>query len=125
MRCHKLLGLFLLIIGGLMSENVHKFTDQNFDSDVSKSNIPVLIDFWASWCGPCKAIAPVIDEIAGEYNGKVKVGKVDVDQNQDTAMKYGVRSIPTLLIMKDGKVVNQIVGAVPKGNITTMLDEII
>ena len=125
MRCHKLLGLFLLIIGGLMSENVHKFTDQNFDSDVSKSNIPVLIDFWATWCGPCKAIAPVIDEIAGEYNGKVLVGKVDVDQNQDTAMKYGVRSIPTLLIMKDGKVVNQIVGAVPKGNITTMLDEII
>ena len=125
MRCHKLLGLFLLIIGGLMSENVHKFTDQNFDSDVSKSNIPVLIDFWASWCGPCKAIAPVIDEIAGEYNGKVLVGKVDVDQNQDTAMKYGVRSIPTLLIIKDGKVVNQIVGAVPKGNITTMLDEII
>ena len=125
MRCHKLLGLFLLIIGGLMSENVHKFTDQNFDSDVSQSNIPVLIDFWATWCGPCKAIAPVIDEIAGEYNGKVKVGKVDVDQNQDTAMKYGIRSIPTLLIMKDGKVVNQIVGAVPKGNITTMLDEII
>ena len=125
MRCHKLLGLFLLIIGGLMSENVHKFTDQNFDSDVSKSNIPVLIDFWASWCGPCKAIAPVIDEIAGEYNGKVLVGKVDVDQNQDTARKYGVRSIPTLLIIKDGKVVNQIVGAVPKQNITTMLDEII
>jgi thioredoxin 1 len=108
-----------------MSENVHKFTDQNFDSDVSQSKIPVLIDFWATWCGPCKAIAPVIDEIAGEYNGKVKVGKVDVDQNQGTAMKYGVRSIPTLLIMKDGKVVNQIVGAVPKGNITTMLDEII
>jgi len=108
-----------------MPENVHKFTDQNFDSDVSQSNIPVLIDFWATWCGPCKAIAPVIDEIAGEYNGKVKVGKVDVDQNQNTAMKYGVRSIPTLLIIKDGKVVNQIVGAVPKENITTMLDEII
>ena len=85
----------------------------------------LLVNFWATWCGPCKAIAPVIDEIAGEYNGKVKVGKVDVDQNQDTAMKFGVRSIPTLLIMKDGKVVNQIVGAVPKGNITTMLDEII
>jgi thioredoxin 1 len=115
----------LLIIGELMSENVHKFTDQNFDSDVFQSDIPVLIDFWATWCGPCKAIAPVIEEIAREYNGKVKVGKVDVDQNQDTAMKYGIRSIPTLLIMKDGKVVNQIVGAVPKGNITTMLDEII
>ncbi len=108
-----------------MSEHVHEFNDENFDTDVTQSLVPVLIDFWAVWCGPCKAIAPVIDEIASEYNGKVKVGKVDVDANQNTAMKYGVRSIPTLLIMKDGKVVNQIVGAVPKGNITGMLDEII
>ena len=108
-----------------MSENVFEFTDQNFDSDAEKSDVPVLIDFWATWCGPCKAIAPVIEEIAHEYNGKVKVGKIDVDQNQNTAMKYGVRSIPTLLIMKDGKVVNQIVGAVPKGNISDILDEII
>ena len=108
-----------------MSENVFEFTDQNLDSDAEKSDVPVLIDFWATWCGPCKAIAPVIEEIAHEYNGKVKVGKIDVDQNQNTAMKYGVRSIPTLLIMKDGKVVNQIVGAVPKGNITDILDEII
>ena len=108
-----------------MSEYVHEFNDENFDTDVAQSLVPVLIDFWAVWCGPCKAIAPVIDEIASEYNGKVKVGKVDVDANQNTAMKYGVRSIPTLLIMKDGKVVNQIVGAVPKGNITGMLDEII
>ncbi|MBT3519277.1 MAG: thioredoxin [Candidatus Marinimicrobia bacterium] len=108
-----------------MSEHVHEFNDENFDTDVTQSHVPVLIDFWAVWCGPCKAIAPVIDEIASEYNGKVKVGKVDVDANQNTAMKYGVRSIPTLLIMKDGKVVNQIVGAVPKGNITGMLDEII
>ena len=108
-----------------MSENVHEFTDQNFDTDVAQSELPVLIDFWAVWCGPCKAIAPVIDEIASEYAGKVKVGKVDVDQNQNTAMKYGVRSIPTLLIMKGGEVVNQIVGAVPKGNITEILEEVI
>ena len=108
-----------------MSTSVHEFTDENFDSDVSQSDLPVLIDFWAAWCGPCKAIAPVIDEIAGEYEGKVKVGKVDVDQNQNTAMKYGVRSIPTLLVMKDGKVVNQIVGAVPKGNIADILNEVI
>ena len=108
-----------------MSDVVFEFTDQNFEKDVLQSDVPVLIDFWATWCGPCKAIAPVIEEIAAEYENRVKVGKVDVDQNQNTAMKFGVRSIPTLLLISNGKVANQIVGAVPKENITKVLDEVL
>ena len=108
-----------------MSDVVFEFTDQNFEKDVLQSDVPVLIDFWATWCGPCKAIAPVIEEIAAEYENRVKVGKVDVDQNQNTAMQFGVRSIPTLLLINNGKVANQIVGAVPKENITKVLDEVL
>ncbi len=94
--------------------NLVEVTDSNFQTEVLKSDKPVLLDFWAEWCGPCKMIAPVVEELANEYDGKLKVGKVDVDSNQQTSMQYGIRSIPTLLIFKGGKVVDQLVGAVPK-----------
>lgn len=99
-----------------------EITDNNFDQEVLKSDIPVLVDFWAVWCGPCKMIAPVVEELAGEYQGKVKIGKLDVDNNPNTAMKYGIRSIPTLLIFKNGNIVDQIVGAVPKNTISQKLE---
>ena len=99
-----------------------EFTDANFQQEVINSDIPVLIDFWAVWCGPCKMIAPFIEEIAKEYEGKVKVGKLDVDNNPNVSMQYGIRSIPTLLIFRDGKVADQIMGAVPKNMITAKLD---
>jgi thioredoxin 1 len=89
-------------------------TDANFQNEVLKSDLPVLVDFWATWCGPCKMIAPIVEEIAGEYSGKLKVGKVDVDSNQQIAMQFGIRSIPTLLVFKGGKVVDQLIGALPK-----------
>ncbi len=108
-----------------MAENLIEFTDQNFESEVLQSDIPVLVDFWAEWCGPCHAIAPTIEEISNDYSGKVKVGKVNVDHNQQTAMQYGIRSIPSVLIFKDGNVVNQVIGAVPKSSITKHLDEVL
>ena len=108
-----------------MAGNILEFTDQNFETEVLQSDSPVLVDFWAEWCGPCHAIAPTVEQIAGDYVGKVKVGKVNVDNNQKTAMKFGIRSIPSLLIFKNGSVVNQIVGAVPKDSITKLLDETI
>jgi len=99
-----------------------EITDANFEQEVEKSDIPVLIDFWAVWCGPCRMIAPIVEEIAGEYQGKVKVGKLDVDSSPGVAGKYGIRSIPTLLIFKGGKKVDEIVGAVPKTMITSKLN---
>jgi thioredoxin 1 len=98
------------------------FTDENFEEEVVKSDKPVLIDFWAVWCGPCKIIAPVVEELAVEYEGKVKVGKLDVDENQQVSIKYGVRSIPTLLIFKNGKVKDTIIGAVPKAQVVQKLN---
>ena len=108
-----------------MAENLIEFTDDNFDTEVLKSDLPVLVDFWAEWCGPCKMIGPIVEEIAGDYAGKVKVGKVNVDFNNQVAMQYGIRGIPALLVFKGGSVANQIVGAVPKNNITQILDEVI
>jgi len=98
-----------------------EITDANFEQEVIQSDLPVLIDFWAVWCGPCRMIAPIVEEIAGEYDGKVKVGKLDVDNNPNTAVKYGIRSIPSLLIFKGGEVVDNIIGAVPKEQITEKL----
>ena len=100
-------------------------TDANFDNDVLKSSQPVLVDFWAAWCGPCKAIAPIVEEVASQYSGKVKVGKMDVDKNIATPQRYGVRGIPTLLLFKDGKVQEQIVGYVPKETIERAISKVL
>jgi thioredoxin 1 len=105
----------------MASEKVMAFTDANFDQEVLQSDIPVLVDFWATWCAPCKAIAPLVDTVADEYAGKVKVGKVNVDENQATPGKFGVRGIPTLILFKGGAVVDQIVGAVPKSQLDALL----
>lgn len=95
--------------------------DATFEQEVLKSDLPVLIDFWAAWCGPCRMIAPVIEELANDYEGKAKICKLDVDNNQQTAMQFGIRSIPTILIFKGGEVVDTIVGAVPKEQILNKL----
>lgn len=104
-----------------MSEPI-ALTDDNFAGEVLESDKPVLVDFWAAWCGPCRMVGPIVEDLAGEYDGKAKVCKLDVDAAQKTAGEYGIRSIPTLLIFKDGKVADQIIGAVPKAQIVEKLD---
>jgi len=105
-----------------MSENITHVTDSSFDADVLKSGTPVLVDFWAEWCGPCKMIAPVLEEVAVSHAGRVKIAKVDVDDNREIAAKYGIRGIPTLMIFKNGELAAQKVGALSKAQLTAFVD---
>jgi len=106
------------------SKNIHAFNDAGFDVDVLKSDVPVLVDFWAPWCAPCRAIAPVVEEVADSYVGKIKVGKMNVDEDTVIASRFQVTAIPTLLVFKGGQVVQQIVGAVSKAKIVEAIDAV-
>ncbi len=103
--------------------NTLTVSDKNFDTEVVNSEVPVLVDFWAEWCGPCKMMAPTVDQVATEYAGRVKVAKVDVDENGNTAMRFNIRGIPTLLLFKGGKVVDSRVGAVGKSEVLKMIEK--
>ena len=105
-----------------MSENIKHVTDDTFETEVLQAQSPVLVDYWAEWCGPCKAIAPTLEEVAKEYTGKLKVAKVNVDENQEIPKKYGIRGIPTLMLFKNGNVEAQKVGALSKSQLTAFLD---
>ncbi len=109
----------------MASTDVLILEDRTFDAEVLKSDIPVLVDFWAVWCGPCKAIAPTVDELAKEYKGKLKVAKLDIDNHQQVPQKYGIRSIPTLLLFKGGQVVDTIIGAVPRSKIVESVKKVL
>ncbi len=106
----------------MAGQNTLNFSDASWDQDVLNSDVPVLVDFWAEWCGPCRMVGPTVDAIADEYQGKLKVGKLNVDENGDTAMRYQVRGIPMFLVFKDGKVVGQKVGAMAKGDFQALVD---
>ena len=105
-----------------MSDNIHHVTDSSWDADVLEADGPVLVDYWAEWCGPCKMIAPILEEIAGEYSEKLKVFKIDIDSNEGTPPKYGIRGIPTLMLFRDGQVEATKVGALSKSQLAAFLD---
>jgi thioredoxin 1 len=109
----------------MASSDVVTLEDGTFEQEVLKSETPVLVDFWATWCGPCKAIAPAVDDLAREFKGKLKVAKLDIDHHQQTPQRYGIRSIPTLLVFKGGQVVNTIVGAVPKSKLVDAVTKVL
>jgi thioredoxin 1 len=106
------------------SKNLVVVGDQDFDDKILNSDIPALVDFWAAWCGPCRTVGPIVEELADEYQGKVKVAKLNVEDNRETPTRYGVRGIPTLMLFKDGQMVDQIVGAVPKARIKELIDKV-
>jgi thioredoxin 1 len=108
-----------------MGDFTREFTEENFEAEVVNASVPVVVDFWAEWCGPCKMLAPTIDSIAEKYNGKVTVGKLNVDHSPAIAQKYGVRSIPNVMIFADGSVKEQVVGNVPESDISSLLDKLI
>ncbi len=108
-----------------MAGDIVNIEDSQFKKEVLESQMPVLVDFWATWCAPCRAIAPALEELASQYKGKVRVAKINIDDNQDTPQQYGVRSIPTLLMFKGGKVVEQIVGAVPKAKLEEAMKKVV
>ncbi len=109
----------------MASQTVVEFTDANFETEVINSDIPVIVDFWAEWCQPCRMLAPTIDEIAGEYDGRVKVGKVDTDSNREVSMKWGIQSIPTVIIFKGGEVAKKFVGLTPKDKFVEALADLL
>ncbi len=109
----------------MAGQGVFEVNDANFEQEVLQSEQPVLVDFWAAWCGPCKALAPIVDEVATEYSGRLKVMKMDVDRNSATPMRYGIRGIPALLLFKGGKVADQIVGYVPKDTIAKSVSRLV
>lgn len=108
-----------------MAGKAAEVTDTQFRSEVLESDVPVLVDFWASWCGPCRMVAPIVEELASDYEGRLKVRKLNVDDNQDTAKQFGIMSIPTLILFKNGKPAQRLVGAMPKGELIKQIDQVL